>query len=491
MENSHNFNTAYRILGIWLILWAGVFWQSLITAVDVWVTNDTYNHCLFVVPAVLYLIWLHRGELVSIKPGFSVLGLLFLVMVLGIYSLGKSAHINVIEHIAVFAIIPGTILMTFGWKFALKIWFPLFFVFFSVPVGEELIPLFQEITADMAVFLLQLSDIPVHRNALYISVPNGEFVVAEACSGVRFFIACVVVGTAFAYLNFISRVRAFLFLMFSILVPIIANGIRAFGIIFIGQHTNMEYAVGADHLIYGWVFFAFVMVIIIGCGVKFSDGSRDWDNSSVIPNEGWSNLSVQKILSIGLLPLALGLLVNVLVAGSSPGFHLKGVSKHPSVSEEESNKVSWAPQFYDADEYFISSRVDTYGKFDTYIAVYRDNSEEKEMVSSQNRYFDPSLWSLKSSHTVELLSGTNIQVLDLTSSRGKRRLLAYWYIVPGLTTSKDITVKLQQSLNKILQKSTGGAFIAINYDYPQDQDPEVAIGRLESILNEPYTLELM
>jgi hypothetical protein len=49
------------------------------------------------------------------------------------------------------------------------------------------------------------------------------------------------------------------FLALCVLVPILANGVRAFATIYIAQFVGAERASGFDHIVYGWVFFALVV----------------------------------------------------------------------------------------------------------------------------------------------------------------------------------------------------------------------------------------
>jgi hypothetical protein len=55
----------------------------------------------------------------------------------------------------------------------------------------------------------------------------------------------------------------------SIVVPIIANGLRVLGIVVYGYILGNAQAAVADHLIYGWVFFSFVSLILILLGLPF------------------------------------------------------------------------------------------------------------------------------------------------------------------------------------------------------------------------------
>ena len=65
---------------------------------------------------------------------------------------------------------------------------------FAVPVGEFLLPVFMEWTADFTVLALRLSGIPVYREGLQFVIPSGNWSVVEACSGIRYLIASLMVG---------------------------------------------------------------------------------------------------------------------------------------------------------------------------------------------------------------------------------------------------------------------------------------------------------
>ena len=67
--------------------------------------------------------------------------------------------------------------------------FPLSYMLFLVPFGDELIPALQTITARLTVALTHLSGIKADIDGVFINTPVGLFEVAEACSGVKFLIA--------------------------------------------------------------------------------------------------------------------------------------------------------------------------------------------------------------------------------------------------------------------------------------------------------------
>ncbi|UUZ51375.1 exosortase [Massilia sp. B-10] len=104
------------------------------------------------------------------------------------------------------------------------------------------------------------------RNGTHFELPTGNWSVVEACSGVRYLISSVTIGCLYAYLTYRSKLRRAVFIAASIVVPVIANGLRAYMIVMIGHTSNMALATGVDHLIYGWIFFGIVMFIMFWIG---------------------------------------------------------------------------------------------------------------------------------------------------------------------------------------------------------------------------------
>jgi EpsI family protein len=165
----------------------------------------------------------------------------------------------------------GAVVTCLGKAAARGLLFPLLYAFFLVPVGEELVPPLQTVTAAIAMALLAVSGPLAHLEGVFISTPRGYFEVAEACSGVQFLIAMIAFGALVANVCFRSWPRRIGFVAASIVVPVLANGIRAWATILIAHHTGIGFAAGFDHVLYGGVFFAVVMALLLAIGWRFFD----------------------------------------------------------------------------------------------------------------------------------------------------------------------------------------------------------------------------
>src|SRR5687768_671118 len=148
-------------------------------------------------------------------------------------------------------------------------------MFFLVPFGDEMVPALQAVTAEMAVALTHASGVPAVIDGVFIDTPAGLFEVAEACSGVKFLVAMVALGALVAHLCFANLKRRALFMAAAVVVPVLANGVRAWGTIYIAQSQGVEFAAGFDHIVYGWIFFALVMAAVLGASWRFFDRSPE------------------------------------------------------------------------------------------------------------------------------------------------------------------------------------------------------------------------
>src|SRR6185436_11887525 len=248
-----------------------VYWDTAKSIAAIWRSSDTFAHGYLIVPITLILVWTKRREVAALTPRPDALGFLLLAAAGFAWLAAEAAQVQVLMQYALVAMVPGVVLALTGRRVAWALAFPLVFLFLCVPFGEAFLPRLMEWTADFTVAALRLTGIPVYREGTYFAIPSGEWSVAEACSGLRYLIASVTVGVLFAYLTYRAWWKRALFLALSVIVPIVANFLRAYMIVMIGHLSGMNLAVGVDHFIYGWVFFGVVIGLLFWLGWFWRD----------------------------------------------------------------------------------------------------------------------------------------------------------------------------------------------------------------------------
>lgn len=264
------------LLTIWpilivILMVAGLYFQTLVPMINVWIINETYTHGFIIVPIFIWLLWQQRAELAlqTARPDFRFYPAL--IMALLVWMLAQLMGVQALAQAGMVGAMIAAIWFVLGAHLARLTLFPVVFLIFLVPVGDFLIEPMMEFTADFTVGMLKLTGIPVYREGMFFTIPTGNWSVVEACSGVRYIIASLVLGVLFAFLNYRSLTKQILLIVASLLIPILANGLRAYMIVMIGHLSNMELATGVDHLVYGWVFFGVVMLILFAVGSIWRD----------------------------------------------------------------------------------------------------------------------------------------------------------------------------------------------------------------------------
>ncbi|MEL7217354.1 MAG: exosortase A, partial [Pseudomonadota bacterium] len=234
-----------------------------------WWDIDTYNHILLIPFIIVWLVAMRMKELSKIKPQPWLPGLVLVAAGIGLWLAGRSTEINLLAHAGAVGAMQAAIVAVLGLRVALLCALPLCFGALLVPFGDEIIPPLQMITADIAIALTLWSGIPAVIDGIYIDTPVGLFIVAEACSGVKFLIAMVTLAILVCFTRFESWTKRAVFMSAAIVIPIIANGIRAWGTIYIAQSQGVEFAAGFDHIFYGWIFFAIVVALVLAGAWRF------------------------------------------------------------------------------------------------------------------------------------------------------------------------------------------------------------------------------
>ena len=468
-------------LALLLITWLLCFAETLWSMVTIWLRSDTYAHGILIFPISLFLIWRKRRHIAATSLHPSYLALPVLLALVIIWFFANAVSVNVATQLAVVLMLPVLLWLCCGWQLLKLLRFPLFYLLFAVPMGENLVPWLQDITADITVVALQLSQIPVYREGLYLSTPTGLFLVAEACSGIRYLIASVALGTLYAYLTYTSRVKQAIFCIAAVIVPIVANGIRAYGIVLIASLTDMKHAVGVDHLIYGWLFFGLVIFIMFFVGGFFADKPVQvsaCDTAEIKPLPKSVLFSGASVL---LLPLLISLLLPPLA--QQPRYYVQPLQQSLTPVAES----VMLPKFTDSSAELAGTWQQQQHQIWFYAAFYQ-HTDDKKLVSWHNQPYQAH-WTPARAEQRQLPFAKQqftLQEVDLRAANGQKRLLWYWYGSGDFFSADPYLITAMQALGKVLHISQHGSFFALSVSYTDN--PEQARTALNDALSQRIEL---
>lgn len=435
-----------------------------------WWHSSTYQHCMLIPVIAAFLVYERRSLFARTTPKAAPLALLLVLLGGFGWLIGRLTSALIVEELALVFMIQASVALIFGWHVTRALVFPLFFLYFAVPFGDFLIQPLQKVTADMSVWLLHLIGIPTFREGMFISTPSGDFHVAEACSGARFLIAMLPLGVLFANMSFQSPLRRAAVILLSVVVPIVANGIRAFGIIYIAYLTDNEYAVGVDHLVYGWIFFAFVTVVLIAIGMLFADKPRE------APAADFSRVPRPAALST---PALVGILAGA-VALQALGFAVAGermltppetgpiAFEMPEVGggwePVENPSPAWRPSFPTAAFQEAWEYRNAAGQQVTlYFAWYPYQRQGASLIQFGNT-LTPGRWTWHDAKARKVtLNGRSFTVNEslIGDLRVQRRVWS-WYWIGGQVTANDYLAKLAHLWALLSSGEESASIIAIS-----------------------------
>lgn len=482
MTHSSAWRNSLVALLLALALIVAGYWTTLAGMIDIWERSGTFTHAFLVPPISLWLIWRLRSALADFVPSPAPWIAVPLLLVGMLWLFGELVAVNVVTQFALVSMVVLSVPLLLGVPLARAIVFPLLFLFFCVPFGEFIMPRLMQWTADITVLFVRLSGVPVYQEGLQFVIPSGHWSVVEACSGIRYLIASICVGVLFAYLNYTSWKRRVLFVIAAALVPLLANWLRAYGIVMLGHFSGNKLATGVDHLVYGWVFFGIVMTVLFMAGMRWQEPER-LPVFTPAPFAKSKNLPLAWLLLAAalLIPRAGLWLVERGDAAAQPELQTASLQDIGVWKGQALGFSSWQPAFTMPAFTWKRSYANGDAKAAIYIAYYRHQDRQRKLVSSENMLArsGDDFWAVVERGSKEA-DGMTIRTASLrggsVASASEQRLRVWqWYWVDGTLTASDIKAKLLSLKSRLSGRGDDGAIIVL-------YAPEAAAGEGDSTL---------
>ena len=465
-------------LGLLALLLLG-YRDTAAAMVTIWIRSETFTHAFVVPPIVAWLIWRKRSELAPLTPRPQPWMLLPMVALALMWWLGQLVNVAAATQLALTAMLVAAVPLVLGWQVTRVLGFPLAFMFFSVPIGEFLTPTLMHWTAEALVAGLRLTGIPVYQEGQQLVIPSGRWAVVAACSGIRYLMATFMVGSLFAYLNYTSTRKRLIFVLISLVLPVLANWVRAYIIVMLGHLSNNEIATGVDHLVYGWVFFGVVILSLFFIGARWADD----DDGPQAAARAERLALVQPQAEVALWrPLVLA--VVALLAVMWPMSMLQRQDMHhapvhlvlpDALGGWQATPVAgsiWAPFFANATLHRAKEYQGLPGQVGLHLSYYRGHGGDVKLVSSENRFVEggDERWHvLSEGQASAVVDGRTVTWRRATllgaeldgRSGAQRQHLTVWrlYWIGGHLTHGDIKAKLLQAWLAVRGEPDDGAAI--------------------------------
>jgi exosortase len=232
-----------------------------------WYIDPDMGHGFFVPVIAAYIAWQKLPETAGLKARPNWWGLAIVIYGAIQLYIGTMGAELFLSRTSFLITLIGAVLLVGGVEYLRVFAFPLFLLFFMVPIPAILynritFPL-QIIATQAADLMLGLMGYPVIRTGNILELPSQKLDVVEACSGIRSLLSLSFLSLVYGY--FFEKknwVRVVLFLS-TIPIAIMANAGRVTMTGMISE-IKPELAEGFFHEFQGWVIFMIALAIMVG-----------------------------------------------------------------------------------------------------------------------------------------------------------------------------------------------------------------------------------
>jgi len=232
-----------------------------------WQSEDQ-AHGPLILAVVLWLIWSGRDALSAAAQPRPLAGWLWLLPGLLLYAVGRSQDVDGFEIASAIPVLVGCLLALVGPAAVRRLWFPLLFLIFLIPLPGFLVdaitgPLKQYASA-LAAQILFAAGYPIARAGVLLHLGPYQLLVADACSGMHSIYSLSAVGLFYLHLmGYKNRLRLGLLVLAIVPIAFLANTLRVVTLALITFHMGDAAAQGYLHGLAGISLYLFALVLLL------------------------------------------------------------------------------------------------------------------------------------------------------------------------------------------------------------------------------------
>ncbi len=221
------------------------------TLVAAWSQSAVYRMSWLVLPALGYLLWLHRHRLTATPPAPTWLGVLAAAAAAALWLAADLMNVNAGRQVALVAATGAIVLAAVGWRPTLRALPLLALLVFVVPTGSLILEPLKHIAVAIVEGFGAVFGLPVETQVFVVYVGAQRYVVIDDCAGLPFLWIGLFLGLFFGLLLFRAPWKIAALTFTGGVLGVAANSLRIIAILLADwiDGTQMELA---GHVPYQW-----------------------------------------------------------------------------------------------------------------------------------------------------------------------------------------------------------------------------------------------
>jgi EpsI family protein len=421
----------------------------------IWEHGAEYEHGSAIIAIVAVWLVAVRGRIAAADIGARPLALPALAALLLLWLVAHRANSELMQQALMPPIILVAVLAAFGPGVARVVLLPIGYLYFAIPIWDQLIPALQSITTDVAESVLGALGVPVSIEGYHVTVPAGRFTIAEGCSGKRYLIVALAVAVAAGAMQRLRWPRFAALIAITVLSALVINWIRVIVIIYAGHVTQMQhYLVATEHFSFGYALFVPLLIAIVLAASRIGRGNSP-------PARVERSPAAMRNAPIGGLAGCVALLAATAFAGASNGAVTDArpvLAALPILTGQWQGplpeQAGWNPEFAGAVEERRAAYVMDRARIEIYVNVYGRQKQGAELINDRNSVAPTAAgWTV-----VRRLPGSWQSPASLIAEDAARRrwVIAYIYSSGARVTSSAALTQLHYGTRAILRPAPAG-----------------------------------
>ena len=256
----------------WLILLAGSFvllyYPVFLKLIHDWEVDPNYSHGYFIPLIVIFMIWTQREELKELNTTPNNLGLIILLIGLFQLTVARIGSEYFLQGSSIILVLLGIVLFLYGWELTKKLFIPILYLIFMVPLPSII---WNKISFPLALFastisanVIDLMGMTILREGNVLTLPNITLQVVDACSGLRSLITLLALSALIAYFSDHKNIKRIIIFLSAVPIAILCNLLRLTLTAILARKFGASVAHGFIHDFSGIFVFILGLAILLG-----------------------------------------------------------------------------------------------------------------------------------------------------------------------------------------------------------------------------------
>lgn len=267
-----------------------LFWPTWLRLAGEWLKwEQVLAHGLPTFLIFIGLLLIHPPrQSANAASGFSIAGSIALLVVVALWALLELVRIDTLTYLMLPAGLLALSWALMGLSQALR-YLPYVLLFsLALPVWSDFVPLLVTLATAVVTRIVSALGITALIEGAHISLPYGRLVIADGCSGIRYFAISILLAMITAILNDFRWKGWLAAIVTGAAVALVVNWVRITALVVIAYQSNMESSLVEDHETFGWaIYAAFIIPVMLLAPVRRRQGPPDGEPPQLPGKKGY------------------------------------------------------------------------------------------------------------------------------------------------------------------------------------------------------------